>query len=181
MFDSSTTFPAGTTKPKRVRKPRTPKPVVEPVAIIAPEPLPILPSPVEAKPEPKPVDKTLTHYAVAGIAVMATLSAGLNGYANAQHSPVAWAGWGMGLAIPGVILLLGKVAGILYQRGFKPLAYVTAASGIGLLALSVWHCAVSISMITGSDLLLAVPMAIAIDVGFVCCELAVLTDKERVG
>jgi hypothetical protein len=36
---------------------------------------------------------------------MAVLSAALNGYANAQHAAVAWAGWGMGLTIPAIILL----------------------------------------------------------------------------
>jgi hypothetical protein len=36
---------------------------------------------------------------------------------NAQHATVAWAGWGMGLTIPAIILLLGKVAGLLWKRG----------------------------------------------------------------
>jgi hypothetical protein len=42
--------------------------------------------------------------------------------------------------------------------------------------LSVWHCATSISLLTGSPLLLALPMAVAIDVGFVCCEVAALVE-----
>jgi hypothetical protein len=120
----------------------------------------------------------LWHYATAGVAVNAGLSMLLNGYANAQHATVPWAGWGMGLAIPVIILLLAKVAGLLYRRGHRHLAAVTAGSGIGLLALSVWHCASSIALLTGSGLFLAVPMAIAIDAGFVCCELSALYGEE---
>jgi hypothetical protein len=36
---------------------------------------------------------------------------GPNGYANAQHSPVAWPGWLMGLAVPVIVLTLARVAG----------------------------------------------------------------------
>lgn len=118
----------------------------------------------------------LRTYAYAGVAVMAVLSACLNGHANAQHASVEWAGWGMGIAIPVIILLLGKVAGLLHKRGCNGLAYLTAGAGIGLLMLSVWHCASSIAMLTGSSLPLAIPMAVAIDVGFVACEIAALVD-----
>jgi hypothetical protein len=145
-------------KPKRVRKPRAKKPpVVQPV----------------------PRVDHLWQYATAGVAVNALLSALLNGYANAQHATVAWAGWAMGISIPVIILLLGKVAGLLYHRGYQPLSVVTAGSGVGLLVLSVWHCATSISLLTGGSLFLAVPMAVAIDVGFVACELAALYGEER--
>src|SRR4051812_44175793 len=70
-------------------------------------------------------------YAVAGVVVMSVLSAMLNGYANSLHATIPWAGWMMGLTIPAIILLLGKVAGILHVHGVKRLAYVTASSGIG--------------------------------------------------
>jgi hypothetical protein len=103
---------------------------------------------------------------------MSLLSAGLNGYANSMHASVEWAGWAMGIVIPAIILILGKVAGILYKRRQNQLAYLTAGAGIGLLLLSVWHCASSIALLTGSDIIAAVPMAVAIDVGFVACELA---------
>lgn len=118
----------------------------------------------------------LTHYANAGVVVMAVLSALLNGYANAQHAAIGWAGWGMGLVIPAIILILGKVAALLYKRRQTRLAYITASVGVGLLALSVWHCSLSIAALTGSPLLLAAPMAVAIDCGFVCCEVAALID-----
>jgi hypothetical protein len=118
----------------------------------------------------------LQTYANSGVGIMAVLSALLNGYANAQHATIPWAGWGMGLVIPVIILVLGKVASLLYKRGQHRAAYITAGCGIGLLALSVWHCSLSIAQLTGSPLLLAAPMAVAIDCGFVCCEIAALLD-----
>ena len=118
----------------------------------------------------------LASYANTGVIVMAALSALLNGYANAAHAEIGWAGWGMGLVIPAIILILGKVASLLHKRGKGRLALTTAGVGIGLLVLSVWHCSLSIASLTGSPLLLAVPFAIAIDCGFVCCEIAALAD-----
>jgi hypothetical protein len=118
----------------------------------------------------------LTRYANAGVGVRAILSALLNGYANATHAAVAWAGWAMGLVIPLIILILGKVASLLWKREEGRSARITAAVGVGLLFLSVWHCATSIAALTGSPLVLSLPMAIAIDCGFVCCEWAALQD-----
>lgn len=128
------------------------------------------------KPEARLKSDHLHAYAMSGVVIMAVLSALLNGYANAEHATVAWAGWGMGLVIPAIILILGKVASLLYKRRQKRAAHVTGGVGIGLLALSVWHCANSIAALTGSPLLLALPMAVAIDCGFVCCEIAALLD-----
>ena len=116
----------------------------------------------------------LRSYVNAGVIVMSALSALLNGYANALHSDVAWAGWAMGLVIPLIILILGKVASLLYKRGNGQAAKMTAGVGAGLLFLSVWHCATSIAALTGSPLLLALPMAVAIDCGFCCCEWAAM-------
>jgi hypothetical protein len=139
----------------------------------------------DAKPARKPARKAkpvavkgdhLTAYANAGVVIMAILSALLNGYANAQHAEIGWAGWGMGLIVPVIILVLGKVASLLYKRGQRRAAILTACVGVGLLALSVWHCSLSIAALTGSPLLLALPMAVAIDCGFVCCEVAALLD-----
>lgn len=113
-------------------------------------------------------------WALLGVVVMSILSAALNGYANANHSSSPMASWAIGIAIPAIILILGRVAGLAQQRGQRTLAYATASAGIGLLTLSVWHCAVSIAALTGSHVALAVPMAIAIDVGFVCCEYATM-------
>jgi hypothetical protein len=116
----------------------------------------------------------LPRYAAGGVALMAVLSAGLNGYANSLHATVPWAGWAMGLVVPVLVLTLGKVAGLLHQRKRQRLALLTGATGVGLLFLSVWHCATSISLLTGSPLLLALPMAVAVDCGLVCCEIAAL-------
>lgn len=113
--------------------------------------------------------------AMIGVVVMALLSALLNGYANSLHSPTAWAGWGMGIVTPIIVLILGKVAGSKWRVEQRWMAYLAGGSGIGLLALSVFHCAESIALITGSHLMLAAPMAIAIDIGLVACELAIIT------
>jgi hypothetical protein len=142
-------------KGKKAKKPAQPKPVT---------------------PKPARHNDHLTRYAYAGVALMAALSALLNGHANSLGATIPWAGWGMGLTIPAIILLLGKVAGLLWKRGQHRLAYLTAGAGTGLLLLSVWHCATSISLLTGSPLILAAPMAVAIDVGFVACEVAALVE-----
>lgn len=115
--------------------------------------------------------------ALAGVGIMLTLSALLNGYANAKHSPVAWAGWGMGIVTPVIVLILAKVAGGKWRAGQQIMAHLAGWSGVGLLLLSVWHCAESITTITGSQFLLSVPMAVAIDIGLISCELAIITRK----
>lgn len=118
----------------------------------------------------------LKRWALTGVVLMAVLSALLNGYANAQHATVYWAGWGMGLVIPCIVLVIFKVAGLIYKRGHKRAAAVVGVIGAGLLFLSVWHCSISIAALTGSELYLAVPMAVAIDCGLVACECAALME-----
>ena len=56
------------------------------------------------------------------------------------------------------------MAGPLWKGGQHRLAYLTGGTGTGLLLLSVWHCATSISLL------------MAIDVVFVCCEVAALVE-----
>lgn len=65
---------------------------------------------------PKP-ETTLVRWATVGVAFMSVLSGLLNGYAHAQHSPNVAAGWLLGLSIPAIVLILGKVAGIKWQKG----------------------------------------------------------------
>jgi hypothetical protein len=113
-----------------------------------------------------------------GVAFMSALSALLNGYANAQHSPVAWAGWGMGVSVPVIVLTLAKVAGEKWRSGQRRAALLAGASGVALLFLSVWHCATSVALLTGSPLALAMPMAVAIDCGLVACEVALITEPR---
>src|SRR5271157_5009301 len=74
-------------------------------------------TPTPPKTKTKPKTKPVTHndnmvkWANGGVLLMATLSAALNGYANSQHATVPAAGWGMGLVIPLIVLVLAKVAG----------------------------------------------------------------------
>jgi len=132
--------------------------------------------PAKARTTAKVKTDGLRFYATASVIVMALLSAVLNGYANSLHAAVEWAGWAMGIIIPVIILILGKVAGLLFKRSNMRAAYWTGGIGIGLLFLSVWHVATSIAAVTGSPLLLAMPMAVAIDCGFVACEVAALQE-----
>jgi hypothetical protein len=86
----------------------------------------------------------------------------------------------MGLAIPVLVLTLSKVAGEKFRAGQTPIAWLAGGSGIGLLFPSVWHCSSSIALLTGSGLLLAVPMSVAIDCGLVACEIALRSEpRER--
>lgn len=144
----------------------------------------------KAKPAPRPAaapklahagekaDPIVRRWATFGVGFMLALSAALNGYANAQHAPVAWAGWLMGLSVPVIVLTLAKVAGSKWLRGERRVGGFAGGSGAALLFLSVWHCSQSIAMLTGSGLLLAVPLAVAIDAGLVACEIALITEPR---
>lgn len=131
-----------------------------------------------AKAVAEPDADTVTAWATFGVVFTLILSALLNGYANSQHAPAAWAGWLMGLSVPVLVLVLSKVAGEMYHRGQRGVALFAGGSGVSLLALSVWHCAESIALLTGSHVALAVPMAVAIDAGLVACEVALLTVRR---
>lgn len=141
--------------------------------------------PKQRKPRAKPSPATAaaegdaTAWAQFGVALTLVLSALLNGYANSQHAPVAWAGWLLGLAIPTLVLVLSKVAGETYRAGRLAVARGAGGSGIALLFLSVWHCSESIALLTGSGLVLAVPMAVAIDCGLVACEVAIVSGRRH--
>jgi hypothetical protein len=111
-----------------------------------------------------------------GVIFTAVLSAFLNGYANSQHAPEPMLGWIMGLSVPVIVLILGKVAGDKYKRAHWPETAVTATAGIALLLLSVWHCSSSVARLCGCDFYLAIPMAIAIDLGLIGCEASLLRD-----
>lgn len=132
----------------------------------------------KAKPAPAVTDGAVG-WARFGVLFTLVLSAALNGYANAQHSPVAWAGWLMGLAVPVLVLVLSKVGGEKWLSGQKWTAWFAGGSGVALLFLSVYHCANSIALLTGSSLFLAVPMAVAIDCGLVACEVSIITAERK--
>lgn len=148
-------------KPKSTRK-RTPKA-----------------TPTQATPTPKPVRVSkVAAWAKFGVGLSLVLSAGLNGYANSQHATVEWAGWAMGFAVPVLVLVLSKVAGETHKSNKHAVSRFAAGSGVALLVLSVWHCACSISLLTGSNLALAIPLAVAIDCGLVSCEVALISDTK---
>jgi len=85
----------------------------------------------------------------------------------------------MGFAVPIIVLTLSKVSGTTYLRGNRGVSYLAGGSGVALLFLSVYHCSESISMITGSGLGLAVPMALAIDCGLVSCEVSIIVGGKK--
>lgn len=150
-------------KPKAKRKPKT------------------APPPPEVRASVPAANPAVLRWATFGVIFTLVLSAALNGYAYAQHSPAAWAGWLMGLAVPVLVLTLSKVAGEKHRGGNKPVAAVAGGSGIALLFLSVWHCSEAIALITGSPVALALPLAVAIDCGLVACELAIVTEPQPGG
>ena len=151
-------------------------------------------APAKPKAAPKPTAVTTTvvttednmvRWANTGVVLMAVLSAWLNGYANSLSATIPRAGWLLGIVIPIIVLISAKVAGKQLRRGHVKRAQATAAAGLGLLLLSVWHCAVSISLLTfgvmptfswegARILLLTLPMAVAIDGAMVACEVATL-------
>lgn len=150
-------------KVKRARKPRT-----------APQ---VTPQPAELPTAP-PARTSVDRWAGFGVAFTLALSALLNGYANAQHAPLAFAGWVMGISVPVLVLVLSKVAGEKYRSGQRTMSRIAGGSGVTLLLLSVWHCSQSIAILTGSPVVLALPMAVAIDAGLVSCELALITEPR---
>jgi len=121
-------------------------------------------------------DDGLHAWALSGVIVMAVLSSLLNGFANSQHAEIYWAAWAMGLVIPLIVFILGKVAGLLWKRGNAKLAYAVGGTGVCLLFLSVFHCSQSICLLTGSQWFLGLPLAIAIDCGLVTCEIAAIVE-----
>lgn len=124
-------------------------------------------------------DAAVVRWASFGVAFTLVLSAALNGYANAQHAPYAFAGWLMGLAVPVLVLVLAKVCGEKFRAGQRPVAWFAGGSGVALLCLSVWHCSEAIALLTGSPVALALPLAVAIDCGLVACEVSLITGPRN--
>jgi hypothetical protein len=109
------------------------------------------------------------------IVLAVVLSCGLNAMANVRHAPAGWqqyAAAALGCIVPALVLLAGRVASLLYQRGHKAGAAVVGAVASVALALSVWDCQDSIALLTGASPVLATAMAITIDAGMIACEAA---------
>ncbi len=113
----------------------------------------------------------LNRWATSYVALSAIMSMVLNAMANCHHAQdhVVMAG-AMGALIPVLVLLLGRVAGLLHRRKKYRLAYCVGGIGVVLLMLSVFHCTESIAVLTGSRWMLAAALAIGIDCGLVACE-----------
>lgn len=123
------------------------------------------------------LSKVLHRFAYVGIGLNASLSAFLNGMANASHADIPLLGWAIGITIPAILLVLGKIAGTSWKMGYQRFSIGMAITGSFLLFLSVFHCASSLASLTGSHWLISLPMAIAIDVGFLGCEIASNIDE----
>lgn len=135
-----------------------------------------------AKPKPQPAPAgpdPLIRWAHWGIGLSVILSAGLNGYANAEMASVPWAGWVIGIWVPALVIVLARVAGGCHVRGWKGLAAAGAFVVVALLALSVSHCARAFHLLTGCDYVSSVLMAVGIDCGLVVCELMTVSAKRR--
>jgi peptidoglycan/LPS O-acetylase OafA/YrhL len=114
----------------------------------------------------------LNRWATAYVGLAAVMSMVLNSMANGHHAQEGhiWMAYAMGALIPILVLLLGRVAGLLYRRNKIQLAYSVGGIGVVLLMLSVFHCTESIGLLTGSNWFLAAALAIGIDCGLVACE-----------
>lgn len=133
------------------------------------------------RPTVAPSADPLMRWAKAGIGLTVGLSALLNGYANAEHCApgMAWAGWGLGICVPALVLILARVAGGAWLRGRRILGAAGAAVVLALLGLSVRHCAHTFAALTGSDGWSATAWAIGVDAGLVVCELVTITRRGK--
>jgi hypothetical protein len=126
-------------------------------------------------PKPDPVHR----WASAGVFLTLGLSAWLNGLAFSSYATTPLNGWVLGLLIPVLVLVFSRVSALLYAKGLRPLSYAGAGATLCMLLLSVQHCAVSISRLTGEHLACASLMALALDCGLVICECATVKKFGR--
>jgi len=125
------------------------------------------------------VERWGTRYVAAAV----VLSSGLNAWANVDMCGsdyvLACAAAGMlGAVIPGLVWMLGKIAGHAYRAGRRGLAASVGAAGVALLVLSIWHCAHAIALLTGGGLVLSGLLAVGIDYGLVASEVASVMASE---
>jgi hypothetical protein len=118
------------------------------------------PTTTTRKPSRATIDKaarkaTLHKWAMSYVFLAVALSCLLNGYDAYNHAPES-------------SRLLGTLAG-----GLIPVGGV----GCCVLALSVFHCSAALAALTGSNMVLAILLAIGIDCGLVACELVALLSE----
>lgn len=119
------------------------------------------------------------------VAVALVLSAALNAAANVQLCGAATvlgqlAAGVLGAVVPALVWLAGKQAGHAYRAGRSQLAAAVGAAGVCLLALSIYHCAHALAVLTGSGVVLSLLLAIGIDYGLVASEVAAILAHEEV-
>lgn len=175
-MDTTTSTP-GTNGTPTAARPRTPRPrkprAVPPALAVTTTAGTVSTAPPAADP--------LTRWARSGVFLSLGLSGLLNGYANAEHAVagMGWAGWGLGLCVPALVLILSRVSGGAYLRGRRVLGSVGGAVALALLALSVRHCAHTFAALTGADMVSAVLWAVGVDAGLVVCELVTLGKRGK--
>jgi hypothetical protein len=126
------------------------------------------------------VEKWGTRYVVAAC----VLSSGLNAWANVDmcgsDSVLACgAAAGLGAVVPGLVWMLGHVAGHAYRAGRRYLACAVGAAGVALLVLSIWHCAHAIALLTGGGIALSGLLAVGIDYGLIASEVAAVMATQE--
>jgi hypothetical protein len=143
------------------------------------------PTTTTRKPSRATIDKaarkaTLHKWAMSYVFLAVALSCLLNGYDAYNHAPESsrLLGTLAGGLIPVLVLILGKVAGLAHHCKF-PSWVVKTVGGVGccVLALSVFHCSAALAALTGSNMVLAILLAIGIDCGLVACELVALLSE----
>lgn len=127
--------------------------------------------------EPKRKTNPVHRWATAGVGITLGLSAWLNGLAFSHSAAVPLNGWVLGITIPVLVLVFSRVSALLYRTGDRGLAYCGGAATLSMLLLSVQHCAVSISSLTGEPVALAAMMALSLDCGLVISEVATVRKK----
>lgn len=119
------------------------------------------------------VERWGTRYVVAACILSSCLNAWANvdmcGSANVLACTAAGT---LGAVVPLLVWMLGRIAGHAYRANKRPLAFAVGAAGVALLALSIWHCAHAIVLLTGGGLVLSGLLAVGIDYGLVASEVA---------
>jgi len=141
----------------------------------------------EAGPKPKRGAGHLRHVERWGnryVVTACVLSSALNAWANvdmcgSDHVVACTAAGLLGAVVPGLVWMLGKIAGHAYRAGRRGHAAGVGAAGVALLILSIWHCAHAIALLTGGGILLSGLLAVGIDYGLIASEVAAVMATQE--